>query len=122
MYAPKKSNIGGGILYVNAGNFNKKIEIIKFCETKDKDGFPVKNEVLVLKAWAQITNISGTELIKSNSDFAETKTRFLIRTSNKNIEKDMFIKFRSNFYIITYINNYSFKGEYTEIIAELVQK
>ena len=109
-------------LYVNAGNLNKKIEIIEFKETKDKHGFPAKNEILVLKTWAQITNISGTELIKSNSDFAETKTRFLIRTPNKVIEKDMFIKFRNNFYNIIYFNNYNFKDKYTEIIAELTAK
>ncbi len=109
-------------MYVNAGSFNKKIEIIKLEETKDKDGFPVKNEVLVLKTWAQITNISGTELIKSNSDFAQIKTRFLVRTPKKIIKKDMFIKFRNNFYNITYVNNYCFKDQYTEIIAELVVK
>lgn len=109
-------------MYVNAGNFDKKIEIVKFEESKDKDGFPLKNEVLVLKTWAQITNISGTELIKNNSDFAENKTRFLLRTSKKSIEKDMFIKFRGSFYNIIYTNNYSFKDQYTEIIAELVIK
>ena len=109
-------------MYVNAGNLNKKIQIIKFEETKDKDGFPIKIENIVLKSWAQVTNISGTELIKSNSDFAQIKTRFLIRTPKKAIEKDMFIKFKGNFYNIIYINNYSFKNEYTEIIAELVMK
>ena len=107
-------------MYINAGNLNKKIEIVKFEESKD--GFPVKNEVLVLKTWAQVTNISETELVKSNSDFAQTKTRFLIRTPNKAIEKDMFIKFRNNFYNIIYINNYNFKDKYTEIIAELTAK
>ena len=109
-------------MYVNAGNLNKKIEIIKFEESKDKDGFSVKNEVLVLKTWAQVTNISGAELIKSNSDFAEIKTRFLIRTPKAEITKDMMIKFKGSVYNITYINNYSFKDEYTEIIAELVMK
>lgn len=109
-------------MYVNAGNFNKKIEIVKFEESKDKNGFPVKNEVLVLKTWAQVTNTSGTKLIKNNSDFAQIKTRFLIRTPNKTIEKDMFIKFRNNFYNIIYINNYNFKDKYTKIIAELTAK
>ena len=109
-------------MYVNAGNFDKKIEIVKFEESKDKDGFSVKNEALVLKTWAQITNISGTELIKSNSDFAQIKTRFLVRTPKKTIKKDMFIKFINNFYNITYVNNYCFKDQYTEIIAELVVK
>lgn len=109
-------------MYVNAGSLNKKIEIIKLEETKDKDGFPIKKEVLILKVWAQVTNISGTELIKSNSDFAETKTRFLIRAPKKSIDKDMIVKFRSNFYNIIYINNYSFKDEYIEIITELTVK
>lgn len=109
-------------MYVNAGNFNKKIDIVKFEESKDKDGFPVKSEVLVLKTWAQVTNVSGTELIKSNSDFAQIKTRFLIRTPKKTIEKAMFIKFRGSFYNIIYTNNYGFKDQYTEIIAELVMK
>ena len=109
-------------MYINAGNLNKKIEIIKFEEIKDKDGFPIKSEVLILKTWAQVTNISGTELIKNNSDFAQVKTRFLIRTPRKAIEKDMFIKFKGSFYNIIYINNYNFKDEYTEIIAELTVK
>lgn len=109
-------------MYVNAGNLNKKIEIIRLEETKDKDGFPIKKETVILKTWAQVTNISGTELIKSNSDFSEIKTRFLIRAPKKNINKDMFIKFNQNSYNITYVNNYNFKGEYTEIIAELVVK
>lgn len=109
-------------MYVNAGCLNKKIEIIKLEESKDKDGFPVKSEIVILKTWAQVTNISGTELIKSNSDFAQTKTRFLLRTPNKNIEKDMFIKFKGNLYNIVYVNDYNFKNEYTEIITERVIK
>lgn len=109
-------------MYINVGNLNKKIEIIKFEEIKDKDGFPIKSEVLILKTWAQVTNISGTELIKNNSDFAQVKTRFLIRTPRKAIEKDMFIKFKGSFYNIIYTNNYNFKDEYTEIMAEMVVK
>lgn len=104
------------------GIFNKKIEIIKIDEIKDKDGFPIKNEILLLKTWAGIANISGTELIKNNSDFAQVKTRFFIRTPKKNIEKNMFIKFKDSLYNITYVNNYGFKDKYTEIIAELVVK
>lgn len=109
-------------MYVNAGNLNKKIEIIKFEESKDRDGFPIKKEILILKTWAQVTNISGTELIKNNSDFAQVKIRFLIRAPKKAVEKDMFIKFKGSFYNIIHINNYSFKDEYTEIMAEMVVK
>ena len=109
-------------MQINPGVFNKKIEIIKYQTQKDSDGFEEKEEAVVLMTWAQVTNISGTELIKNNSEFAEIKTRFLIRTPNKVIEKNMFIKFRGNIYNILYINDYSYDKKYTEIMAELVMK
>ncbi len=109
-------------MQINPGHFNKKIEIINYQIQKDSDGFEVKTEVPILTTWAQITNTSGTELVKHNSDFSEVKTRFLIRTAKAEITKDMMIKFRGNAYNITYINDYSYDKKYTEIIAELVIK
>lgn len=67
-------------MQINAGVFNKKIQVIRYEITKDSDGFETKTEITVLNTWAQVTNISGTELLRSNSDFSEVKTRFLIRT------------------------------------------
>ena len=72
--------------------------------------------------WAQVTNISGTEILRSNSDFSEVKTRFLMRTPKIKLNKDMFIKFAGNDYNIVYINDYGYDKKYTEIIAELVRK
>ena len=60
--------------------------------------------------------------MRSNSDFSEVKTRFLIRTPKEEITKDMIIKFKGNAYNITYINDYSYDRKYTEIIAESVKK
>ena len=109
-------------MQINAGVFNKKIQVIRYEITKDSDGFETKTEITVLNTWAQVTNISGTELLRSNSDFSEVKTRFLIRTPKTEITKDMMIKFKSNVYNITYINDYSYDRKYTEIIAESVKK
>ncbi len=109
-------------MQINPGNFDKKIEIIKFEQAKDSDGFPENKEVVVLKTWAQVTNTSGTEVLRSNSDFSEVKTRFLMRTPKAEIAKDMIIKFKGNAYNITYINDYGYDKKYTEIIAELVIK
>ena len=67
-------------MVINPGNFDKKIAVIKFESRKDSDGFEKKSEVVVLLTWAQVTNISGTEILRSNSDFSEVKTRFLMRT------------------------------------------
>lgn len=109
-------------MQINAGIFNKKIQVIKYEITKDSDGFEAKTEITVLNAWAQATNISGTELLRSNSDFSEVKTRFLIRTPKTEITKDMMIKFEGNLYNITYVNDYGFDKKYTEIITESIKK
>lgn len=109
-------------MQINAGVFNKKIQVIRYEITKDSDGFETKTEITVLNTWAQISNISGTELLRSNSDFSEVKTRFLIRTPKAEITKNMMIKFKGNVYNITYINDYSYDRKYTEIIADSVKK
>ena len=85
-------------MQINPGNFDKKIEIMRYEIQKDLDGFENKEEITVLNTWAQVTNTSGTEILRSNSDFSEVKTRFLMRTSKTEINKDMYIKFRGNIY------------------------
>ncbi len=109
-------------MQINPGNFDKKIEFLRYKVEKDFDGFEVKTEIIVLKIWAQVTNISGTEVLKNNSDFEVVKTRFLMRTPKININKDMVIKFNDNIYNIIYINDYSYNKKYTEIMTELVIK
>ena len=109
-------------MLINPGNFDKKIAVIKFKSRKDSDGFEEKSEIVVLLTWAQVTNISGTEILRSNSDFSEVKTRFLMRTPKIELDKDMVIKFDGNTYNIAYINDYGYDKKYTEIIAELVTK
>lgn len=109
-------------MLINPGNFDKRIKIIKYDLCKDVDGFEEKSEVVVLLTWAQVTNISGTEVLRSNSDFSEVKTRFLMRTPKIKLDKDMVIKFARNDYNIMYINDYGYDKKYTELIAELVTK
>lgn len=109
-------------MLINPGDFDKKISIIKFEITKDSDGFEEKSEIVILTTWAQVTNVSGTELLRSNSDFSEVKTRFLMRTPKVSLDKDMVIKFADNSYNIVYINDYNYDGKYTEIITELIKK
>ena len=106
----------------NPGKLNKKIDIVQFTLTKDSDGFETKVEMTVLNTWAQVTNTSGKELLRQNSDFSEISTRFLIRTPKVDITKDMVIKFGGKSYEIKYINDYSYDKKYTEIMTKLVEK
>lgn len=109
-------------MQINPGVFDKKIEIVRYELIKDADGFEEKAEVVVLMTWAQVTNVSGSEILRSDSDFSKVKTRFLIRTPKIKIDKDMEIKFNENAYNIVYINDYSYDRRYTEIMTELVIK
>jgi len=111
-------------MQINAGVFNKKIQIIKYLITKDVDGFEIKTEELIFETYAQVSNTSGTEIQKSNSDFSQVKTRFFIRTPNTTItiENNYKIKFNNNIYEIVYVNDYSFDKKYTEIMCILVVK
>lgn len=109
-------------MVIDPGNLNKKIEIIEYFLTKDEDGFERKEEKLVLKTWAQVTNTSGTELLRGGSDFSEVKTRFLIRTPKITLDKDMVVKFKGQIYGIIYINDYNYDQKYTELMARLVIK
>ena len=109
-------------MLINPGNFDKRIKIVRYELQKDADGFEQKVEIVVLMTWAQVTNTSGTEILRSNSDFSEIKTRFLMRTPKLNLDKDMVIKFDGNAYNIVYINDYGYDKRYTEIMAELVRK
>ncbi len=109
-------------MQINPGVFDKKIEIVRYELIKDADGFEEKAEVVVLMTWAQVTNVSGSEILRSDSDFSKVKTRFLIRTPKIKIDKDMEIKFNENAYNIVYINDYSYDKRYTEIMTELVIK
>ena len=109
-------------MQINPGVFDKKIKIVRYELKKDADGFEEKAEVVVLMTWAQVTNVSGSEILRSDSDFSKVKTRFLIRTPKIILDKDMEIKFNENAYNIVYINDYSYDRRYTEIMTELVVK
>ena len=109
-------------MQINPGKFDKKIKIVRYEIQKDADGFEEKVEVVVLITWAQVTNVSGTEILRSNSDFSEVKTRFLMRSPKSKISEDMYIKFNGNIYNIVYINDYSYDKKYMEIMAELIKK
>ena len=70
-FNPGKFNKKVDIVQFNPGKFNKKVDIVQFTLAKDSNGFETKVETTGLSRWAQVTNASGTELIKQNSDFSE---------------------------------------------------
>ena len=102
---------------INPGKLNKKIEIWAVTKTKDADGFAVEAPALFYSCTAKFSRVSGTELIKANADFAETKARFLIRYTSKAITRKMTIQYDGDEYQIDYINEYDDARRYIEIIT-----
>lgn len=105
---------------VNAGKFNKKITIYQVNETKDNDGFPVKEETIVLEPYAKIKTTRGYTLIANNSDFEKAYTNFTIRYPITQITRDMLINFNNKTYTIEYLNNVNEENTLLEIQAKEV--
>ena len=107
---------------INAGKYNKKISIYKVIPAKDKAGFPVNDESIVLTPYANVKTTKGYTLIASGSDFEKAFTNFTIRFPKVEITRDMFIKFNNKRYSIEYLNNVDEKSEELEIQAKVVNK
>jgi SPP1 family predicted phage head-tail adaptor len=90
---------------INAGKYNKKIEIYSTTVNTDDDGFQTASESLVLTTYAAVKTTRGFTLIAANSDFEKAYTNFTIRYPITQINRDMIIKFRGKTYTIEYLNN-----------------
>ncbi|MCG8541241.1 MAG: phage head closure protein [Clostridia bacterium] len=107
---------------ISAEDLSHKIEIGIIQNMQDNDGFNVETFVKNFSPWASIRNISGTEVFKSGADYNRKITRFLIRyRKDKNVNKDMKVKYKGKLYNITYINNYNEGNEFVEFITEVVR-
>lgn len=102
----------------NAGKYNKRIQIVRVVTTKDKDGFPVKSDELVLETWAEVKTTKGFTLIVNNSDFEKAFTNFTIRYPVTEINRDMIILFNGKRYTIQYLNNINEANVELEIQAK----
>ena len=89
----------------NAGKYNKRIVIYSVVNRDDADGFPTKEEEIVLKAYANAKTTKGFTLIANNSDFEKAYTRFVIRYPKTLITRDMLVRFNNKTYTIEYLNN-----------------
>ena len=105
---------------INAGKYDKLIEIYSITRTKNASGFPVETESKVLTTYAEVKTTRGFTLIKNDSDFEKAYTRFTIRFPVTEITRKMYIKYNSKTYTIEYLNNIDEAGVELEIQAKEV--
>ena len=107
---------------INAGKYNKKITIYEIIETKDSDGFPIKENHIVLEPHANVKTTKGMTLIINNSDFEKAYTNFTIRYPKTEITRKMNIEYNKKIYTIEYLNNIDEANIELEIQAKEVKK
>lgn len=90
---------------INAGKYNRKIQIFETQVVKDAQGFQSTETTLVLETWAAVKTTKGFTLIKNNTDFEKALTNFTIRYPITPINRDMIVTFNGKTYTIEYLNN-----------------
>lgn len=90
---------------INAGKYNRKIQIYATTIVKDSQGFQSKERTLVLSPYANVKTTKGMTIIRNNSDFEKALTNFTIRYPQTEINRDMEIDFHGKTYTIQYLNN-----------------
>lgn len=90
---------------INAGKYNRKIEIYKTDIVKDAGGFQKPKKTLILTTYASVKTTKGMTIIANNSDFEKAYTNFTIRFPRTAINRDMLIDFAGKTYSIEYLNN-----------------
>ena len=113
---------------MNAGKYNKKIQIVEIIQGQDDDGFPTTQETVILSPYASVKTTKGFTLIANNSDFEKAFTNFTIRYSNTVVSRytannrNLQIKFKDKYYTIEYLNNIDEANVELEIQAKVVVK
>lgn len=90
---------------INAGKYNRKINIYQVQIIKDSAGFQSEQKTLVLSPYAHVKTTRGMTIIRNNSDFEKALTNFTIRYPKTTITRDMTVEFNGKSYTIQYINN-----------------
>lgn len=113
---------------MNAGKYNKQIQIVEITQGKDKDGFIQDVETVLLSPYASVKTTKGFTLIASGSDFEKALTNFTIRYSDTIVRRylannrNLRIKYNGRTYTIEYLNNVDEANVELEMQAKAVTK
>ena len=105
---------------INAGKYNKRINIYRTDIITDSAGFQTVQRTLILQPYAAVKTTKGMTLIRNGSDFEKAYTNFTIRYPKTVINRDMEIDFHGKTYTIEYLNNVNEEGVELEIQAKEV--
>ena len=107
---------------MNAGNFNKKIELQKVTEGGiDEFGYPTEPTIVTLKLWAMVKPIKYNEYFESKATQSENITRFVIRY-REGVDSTMSILYKGETYEIEEIINDNEENKTLTLMGKLVKQ
>ena len=104
-------------IHVNAGRLNRRIQILSVEKQRNENGYYVPQEKLVHGCWANVTILSGSEMVRQDADYGELKGKFLIRWTSKPIDRKMLVRYDGKDFEIQYINKDDAPGRYITVWA-----
>ena len=90
---------------INAGEFNRRIEIVRDTQAEDGEGFKTPTRETVCKAWAKISSTKGFTLVVQGSNFEDATTRMLIRKPNHELSRKDIVLYKGKEWRIRYLND-----------------
>lgn len=105
---------------INAGEYNRKIQIVRETIVTDSQGFKTVTQTVILSPYAKVKTTKGFTLIANGSDFEKATTNFTIRYPVTSITRDDVILFKNKRYEIQYLNNVDEANVELEIQAKEV--
>lgn len=90
---------------INAGEFNRRITIVRDTKAEDGEGFNTPTRTEVCKAWAKVNSTKGFTLVSQGSNFEDATTRFLIRKPTATISRKDIVLYKSKEWRIRYLND-----------------
>lgn len=100
---------------INAGKYNKKIQIFTRIISRESGYQMITVGVLRATLYASIKTTRGMTLIANGSGFEKAYTSFVIRTPKIMITRDNLVRYNFKTYTIEYINNINEDGVEIEL-------
>ncbi len=114
---------------LNAGKYNKRIQIYRVQKVKGAAGIQTDAETLILETYAAVKTTKGFSIIVNNSDFEKAYTNFTIRYSDTVMgayydsdvsNRDMFVRYNGKEFSVQYLRNVDEDNVEIEIQAKEV--
>lgn len=107
-------------MYVNPGELNKKITILKMSDETDSDGFPIGKSVIVRRCSAKYSRKTANKEEEGAGVESTVKavTRFLVRYTSTIITTSMKVQYNNRLYDIEDVNDIGDRHEYIELYCK----